>query len=159
MIRASEVQIEDVRWRWRGRLPVGKLVILEGDPKVGKSWLALVIIAAVSRGLPLLDDDLAASYKPARSLIFSAEDGRADTLAPRLRDLGANLKRVFFEDIVGVDRHHPSLRDDLDAIEARIVADKIELIVIDPLNGYLADIDGNSDIKVRTALAPFERAG
>ena len=32
---------EKVRWLWPGRIPLGKLTILEGDPGLGKSLLTL----------------------------------------------------------------------------------------------------------------------
>ena len=152
--RASDVEIEDVVWRWPGRLPVGKFVILEGDPAVGKSWLTLAIASAVSTGASLPGDSKA-SYTKRRSLIFSAEDGKADTLVPRLDGMSANRKRVFFADSVGGDKHHLNLRDDIGAIEASIVENKIALVIIDPLNAYLEGTDGNKDISVRTALAPL----
>ena len=155
LVRASDVESEDVVWRWPGRLPVGKLVILEGDPSVGKSWLSLAITAAVSRGRPLPGDDPAKRYDKANTLLFSAEDGMADTLKPRLEGMKANHRRIFFAGSVGADKHHPNLRADIDTIERAIVEQHIELVIIDPLNGYMSGVDGHRDIDVRTALAPL----
>ena len=33
----SEVEPEQVEWLWPGRLPLGKLAVLDGDPGLGKS--------------------------------------------------------------------------------------------------------------------------
>jgi hypothetical protein len=35
-ILLSEVTIEPLRWLWPGRIPLGKVTILDGDPGLGK---------------------------------------------------------------------------------------------------------------------------
>ena len=37
----SQVHSEMVQWLWKPYLPRGKLILLDGDPKVGKSFLSL----------------------------------------------------------------------------------------------------------------------
>lgn len=49
-VRLADVEPEKVNWLWPARLPAGKLVILDGDPGVGKSTLAVDIAARVSTG-------------------------------------------------------------------------------------------------------------
>lgn len=49
---ANEIEPEEVRWLWPGRIPLGKLTLLIGDPGVGKSLLAADLAARVSAGLP-----------------------------------------------------------------------------------------------------------
>ena len=49
----SEVMPEEVEWLWPGRLPLGKLAVLDGDPGLGKSVLTLDLAARVSAGLEL----------------------------------------------------------------------------------------------------------
>jgi hypothetical protein len=41
--------VEDVQWLWPGRIPVGKVTLIEGDEGVGKSFVALDLAARVSR--------------------------------------------------------------------------------------------------------------
>jgi AAA domain len=53
LTRMSEVTPRPVAWLWRSYLPLGKLVILDGDPSVGKSTLA-VDFAAVVWGVDVL---------------------------------------------------------------------------------------------------------
>ncbi len=59
VVTAEKVQAEHVRWLWRGRIPLGKLTVLDGDPGLGKSTLALDIAARVSSGraMPLEEDE------------------------------------------------------------------------------------------------------
>ena len=50
LVRLSEVEPEEVKWLWPGRIPLGKLTILDGDPGTAKTTLALDLAARVSRG-------------------------------------------------------------------------------------------------------------
>jgi predicted ATP-dependent serine protease len=46
------VTAQEVEWLWYPYIPRGKLTLLEGNPGVGKSYLALQFCAIVSRGRP-----------------------------------------------------------------------------------------------------------
>src|SRR5437016_14472977 len=48
----SQITEQSVGWLWRGRLPVGKLTILDGDPGLGKTLLTLDFCARVTTGKP-----------------------------------------------------------------------------------------------------------
>ena len=161
LLRLSDVPYEEVTWRWRGRLPAGKLVILEGDPGTGKSWLSLAIATAVTRGQPLPGDD--GEFEPQNVLLLTAEDGLADTVRPRIEDMGGDLRRVFVAALVdeadGSERF-PKLPVDLPALtaaldEAELGEGGYGLVIIDPLNAYLGGVDGNRDIDVRSVLGPL----
>ena len=52
-VKLTEVETLPIEWLWRGRIPFGKITLLDGDPGVGKSLLALTIAACVSTGRPL----------------------------------------------------------------------------------------------------------
>ena len=46
----SEVVEESVEWLWEGRIPLGKLTVIDGDPGTGKSALTIDLAARVSTG-------------------------------------------------------------------------------------------------------------
>jgi hypothetical protein len=48
----SRIAVRPVSFLWPGRLPFGKLAILDGDPGLGKSLVALDLCARLSRGAP-----------------------------------------------------------------------------------------------------------
>ena len=148
-IPLADVKPESVRWIWKPYLPRGKLVLLEGDPGVGKSHLLAAIAAACSTGRKLPDQPRAS--KPARVLLLSAEDGLADTLRPRLQALKADLKRVHASDAVLI--LDP---EGLKRLEQEIKRVRPALVGLDPIVGYL---DARTDIhranQVRRALAPL----
>ena len=93
MIKASEVKIKPVKWLWPGVLAQGKLVIIAGDPGLGKSQISLFVCATVSSGgkWPVSGE----VSEKGSSLILSAEDGVEDTIVPRLTAAGANLSKIF----------------------------------------------------------------
>ena len=45
----SQVRPVQVRWLWEPYIPRGKLVLLDGDPGVGKSFLSLDLAARLDR--------------------------------------------------------------------------------------------------------------
>src|SRR5262245_5360097 len=38
-IPASQVSPRPVEWLWPGRIALGKIALLEGDPELGKTWV------------------------------------------------------------------------------------------------------------------------
>lgn len=78
LVYMSDVKPEDVEWVWNPYIPKGKLTLLEGDPGVGKTWLALQLATSVSRGNPFLDQDGSPGVRrePGKVLYLSAEDGK-----------------------------------------------------------------------------------
>src|SRR5579884_3401293 len=89
----SQLPPRAVAWLWPGRLALGKLAILDGDPGLGKSLVTLDLCARLSTGRPFPDSSPGPG--PGSAIILNGEDAADDTLVPRLRALGADLGRVF----------------------------------------------------------------
>ena len=110
-IRASTVPPRNVRWLWRGWVPLKMLSILVGLPGRGKTTLAELIAADVTRGR--LDGDLLGGS--ANVLIVSYEDAIAEVLVPRLIAADADLHRVEFVackdagQVLDLTRHLPDI--------------------------------------------------
>lgn len=151
----NDVVRENVRWLWMHRTPLGKMTIIVGDPGVGKSQLTLAIAAPVTRGLPIHGDPV--GREPATVLILSAEDGLADTIRPRLEDLGADLSKVIaltgMQDEQG--RERAINLTDVDILDAAIQQHKPALVIIDPLIAYVGKADTHKAGEVRGILAPL----
>ena len=49
LVLVADVDREPVRWLWPGRIPLGKVTVLDGDPGTGKSTLTLTITAVPGR--------------------------------------------------------------------------------------------------------------
>jgi hypothetical protein len=144
-----------VAWLWPGRLALGKLALLEGDPGRGKSLVSLDLCARLSTGRPMPDGS--ASPGLANSVILAAEDNAGDTIRPRLAALEADLNRVFIledEDAeFDVPLRLPSRIKELDAV---LTDTDARLFVIDPIKSFLPPkITDASDIAVRGVLVPL----
>lgn len=155
VLRADMVQERPVSWLWPGYLPAGKLVMIEGDPGDGKSVMTCDLAARLTTGSPLPDG----SRVPKTDVIMiSAEDDPEDTIKPRLRVAGADLRRVHL--VVGGPTENSAfdLARDLDALEALVTSTQAKVIFIDPLMAFMpAQINAYSDHEVRRALYPLSR--
>jgi RecA-family ATPase len=156
VVTMANVLPERVNWLWPGRIPYGKLTVLDGDPGQGKSTVTTDLAARVSTGSPLPTGE-----RPRRGavLLLSAEDGAADTLRPRLEAAGADLTRVHLLDHVatGDGPRPPELPTDLPAIREVIKRERIALVVVDPLMAFLAEtVNTRIDHAVRRALHPLK---
>src|SRR4051812_45980782 len=83
---ASALAPRVVDWLWPGRLALGKLAMLDGDPGLGKSLVTLDLCARLTPGRPFPDGS--PGTRPRNVLVLNGEDGAEDTIRPRLQALG-----------------------------------------------------------------------
>lgn len=157
LIELATVEPERVRWLWEGRVPRGKLTVLDGDPGLGKSLVTLDLAARVTTGATMPDGSPGPN-EPSGVLLLSAEDDPADTIRPRLDAAGANVGHMLVlravADAEGSER--PPTIADLDDIRRAIEHVGAALVVVDPLMAYLpGSTDSYRDQDVRTLLAPL----
>lgn len=154
LIRLAGLKLKPIRWLWTGHIPHGAMTLLIGDPGLGKSQLTLDLTARVSRGAPWPDGT---SCDLGNVLLLASEDSVERTVMPRLRAAGADLDRVIVLDTITAPGARPRMFDlskDLSLLEDLIVANYIEMIVIDPLNGYLGSTNAWKESEVRAVLGP-----
>lgn len=151
----SQVKPERVSWLWPGRIPFGKITILDGDPGLGKSTVMLDIAARLSTGRELPGGGRHALMG---TVIMMLEDGLADTVAPRLINAGADLSMIGALGIVTNDQGQekvPSFPDCIGDIEAVIPLVGARLLVVDPIFNHLGEGNAHRDQDVRNALTPL----
>jgi hypothetical protein len=154
----SEVKPERVEWFWDGRIPLGKITLIDGDPGTGKSAATTDLAARVSVGKPWPDGS---ECRAGGVVILSAEDGLADTIRPRFDAAGGDpalaVALSTVPDAEGNERQL-SIPDDLAVVEAEIERVGAVLVVVDPLMAFLpGDVNSHRDQDVRRALAPVSR--
>jgi putative DNA primase/helicase len=172
-VAASAIAPARFEWLWPSRIPLGTLTLFSGDPKLGKSLVALSVLAALSRGGPLpgsgADGSGPAIAPHGSALLLSAEDDPARTIVPRLIAAGADLDRIHLlstmrdpevrgdedgrTEYVPARERMPTLSpDDLRAIERRAAElGDCRMIVIDPVTAYI----GGPGLDVRRVLTPL----
>jgi hypothetical protein len=157
LVLVADVDREQVRWLWPGRIPLGKVTVLDGDPGTGKSTLTLTIAAKVTTGSPFPD-----GTRPERAdaILLSAEDDIGDTIRPRLEAAGADLNRCWVLPDVQPEPDKPprppELPADLEALEGMVKDKQAALVVIDPIAAFLSGtVNMHYDQDVRRALAPL----
>ncbi len=163
ILSLADVQPESVRWLWPGRVGLGKLTLLAGDPGLGKSFITLDMAARVSTGMPW--PDARAEPNPAGGVVLlSAEDDPADTIRPRLDAAGADVSRIRLLQAVrhsdpetGVELEKSfCLTRDLQALELAVQqTPTCRLVVIDPITAYVGKTDSHVNAEVRGLLAPL----
>ena len=168
LVRMCDVKPEAVSWLWPGRIALGKLTLVAGDPGLGKSFVTLDIAARVSSGTPWPDR----RHEPnpvGGVVILTAEDDLNDTVRPRLDAAGADVARITA--IQGVEFSEPAtgkrvrrsfnLEKDIPALETAIQqTPDCRLVVVDPVTAYLGKTDSHKNADIRGLLAPLsELAG
>ncbi len=162
-VSLADVKPEPVHWLWPGRIAIGKVTLLAGDPGLGKSLITLDMAARVTGGLPW-PDDLNGMNPPGSVVLLSAEDDVADTIRPRLDAAGADCARVVafqgVKDVVSEsDRSWVRpfrLGCDLSVLgEVLDGLDKPKLVVVDPVTAFLGGVDSHKNAELRGLLAPL----
>jgi hypothetical protein len=148
LAQLSTVTTREVEWLWPGRVPLGAITMLSGDPGVSKSFLTLDIAARVSNGEEWPDGG---ANEPGSAIVMSAEDDWGTTVCSRLRWLDAKPDRIRgmnswpFE----LGRDLPKLAENVEALG------DCRLVVIDPVTAFLGNTSENANTQVRTLLAPL----
>jgi hypothetical protein len=158
VVRMDSVVKKPVNWLWPARIPRGAITLVDGDPDLGKSFVALDIAARETTGSPMPNESYRmAPRKPGAVLIMNGEDDLERTIRPRLDILGADCSRVWSFNFVldsANTKRPPMLPTDLHLIEGLIAKHKITLAIVDPFMAYLDgdQIDSHKDSDVRKLM-------
>ncbi len=153
----NNVTREQLDWLWPGRIPLGKLTLLAGDPGLGKSFVTLDIAARVSRGDRWPDNPLM-KQPPGKVILVNCEDDLADTIAPRMDKANADdTKIIVLEGISLMGKKRPfSLECDVPRLEEVLIDHAgVRLVVVDPIAGFMGKVDSHNNSEVRGVLAPL----
>ena len=144
IVYLADLQPQPVEWLWQHRLAAGTLAMLSGEPGSGKTWVALAIAAALTRGR---DPFTGEKLKPATVLYASAEHAAAQVIQPRFAGLhGDPARLVVLRRAVSVrsmsspDSAPRDLQDVLhdafdDALDDALQKTQAHLVILDPWDG------------------------
>jgi hypothetical protein len=154
LIRGDCIEPEAIGWIWRNHFAQSKMHIIAGAPGTGKTTLALGLASTVSRGALWPDGT---SCQQNNVIIWSGEDGVADTLVPRLLAANADMQRIYFVEAVrekGKTRPFDPAKD-MPALEKQInEAGGASLVIIDPIVTAVSG-DTHKNAETRRGLQPL----
>lgn len=159
IVRMADVKPEAINWHWRGRFAKGKATLMMGDPGLGKSLITHWIAARTSTGGEWPDGGMC---EQGTAVLFTIEDGLADTVAPRLIAAGADMQRVIaVRGVLGTDdslsERMFALTEHLQMLEDLIVRERAVFVVMDPVTAYLGpDVNSHKETEVRAVLGPLQ---
>lgn len=151
----DEVVEEELDWIWHPYLAKGELSILEGDPGLGKSYMAQMVAGAIVDG-KRLPTDRPTGRKPIKGKVayFDMENSAGTVTKRRLVDNNVvNLRDYLQEET-------PFSIDDEDALDE--VYEALEelrptLVVFDTLNTYIGKADTHKASEVQQAFTHFKQ--
>lgn len=147
----AEVEEEVLDWVWYPYLARRELTILEGDPGLGKSYVAQMI------GLHIVDGKRLPTVKahPAvrgRVVYFDLENSAGTVTKTRLLDNGCkNMKDYFQEEQVFMIDDEDAMLRVYEALE-RV---KPDMVVFDTLNTYIGKADVHKASETQQAMKHF----
>lgn len=145
LINMEDVEVEEVKWLIYPFIPYGKITIIQGDPGEGKTTLVLQIIARLTKGESIVNEE---AKEPINVIYQTAEDGLADTIKPRLLSADADCSKVLVID----DKDTPLTMRDV-RLEQAIIETNAKLVVLDPIQGFLgADVDMHRANEIRPVM-------
>ncbi len=141
------VTAKKVEWLWYPYIPYGKITIIQGDPGEGKSTVAINLASIISNGeaLPLEKEKTA----PTAVVYQNSEDGKEDTIVPRLIACGADLSKVAYieENDTALELGDERLSEVLDETGARV-------LILDPVQAYWFFIlDTSNTLRAAAAIS------
>jgi hypothetical protein len=144
LLYCNDIEHREVEWLWQDRLAAGSLAVLSGDPGAGKTWVALAIAAALSKGQnpgetsPTSDE----AVPPCTTIYASTHHLGSQLIRPRYLSLGGDPARLVL--LRGVASSAASAApaplglDDTSILEDAIQRTGARLLILDPLHSYLA---------------------
>jgi len=140
-----------VRWLVRGLIPANDMTIIGGRPKVGKTRVAVAIVAAVLRGERFLDFPVAAVTPP---VLLVTDDQSAGDTADMLTalDLWTHPRLIWSE-------HFRLTENDLQSLLDAIKANPGALVVLDSLRSIGRALQhGENDPEIGATLYDLKQA-
>ncbi len=142
-----------LEWVWKDWLPRGKLSLLVGAPKTGKTLLAIELAAVITSGGKFPDGTRA---DKSTVIFWTAEDDLDDTIVPRFKAAGGDLANVrFIDHTMSSGRGQPFNP----AVDMPLLKDAISrmdkppaMLILDPVVSVTPDMNNAS--MVRMSLAP-----
>jgi DNA repair protein RadA/Sms len=150
----SEIEEEQVDWIWYPYLAKKTLSILEGDPGLGKSYMAMIVAATIAKGerLPCVRKGKPKAHGPV--VYFDIENNAASVTKVRLKYNGYDDLGNYYpvEQAFSIDDE-----DAIEEIYSYLEEIKPILVVFDTLNTYIGRADTHKASEATQAMNIFKQ--
>lgn len=153
-VSMAQVEEKNIDWVWYPYLARGEITILEGDPGLGKSYLAQILGAHIVDGKSM---PCVKAFKTVKGRVcyFDLENDAGAVTKRRLVDNDCSEKGLdsYFQ-----EERYFRIDDDtsLDTIYEALERHKPLMVVFDTLNTYIGKVDTHKAPETQQALAQFK---
>lgn len=151
LICLADIESRPIDWLWKDRLAAGALSVLSGDPGSGKTWVALAIAAALSRGREPASLPGSRGADPCTILYASSANGAAQLLSPRFAALEGDPARLILlrGALSAVSPQSTALSlDDTAVLGDALERTRARLLIVDPFHRLMcADRHRANDVR------------
>ena len=146
----SDKEVKEIEWIWKPYIVKGNLNIIVGEGGVGKSYFTSWLVSSISNGnkIPFSED----CFDIGNSILQNAEDDIEATILPRLLSNDADVSKIGYFD---EDKKMFSVKQ-IYRLESRLQKTMPSIVILDPIQAYIGDINMNSSVDVRNALKPLK---
>lgn len=164
---ADSYEMKPIKWLWKGRLPLGKITLLAGEPEAGKTFLVMAMASYLTTGRRWPDEEPDAPRRePIDCLIVGAEDDPCDTVIPRLMAMKAAIGQDGRENKIWLATHARNLQtgqEEFFNLKTHLpnldrfleVNPQVKLVVFDPLEAFMGEANTFKNSDVRGILDPL----
>lgn len=139
------IRAKEIEWLWYPYIAYGKITIIQGDPGEGKSTVAINLASNISNGLEL--PFTKSKIKPQSVIYQNCEDGKDDTIVPRLVACGADLDKVLY-----IDESNIPIELGDERLEQVVEQTKARVLILDPVQAYWG---ANTDMNRAASIRPI----
>jgi hypothetical protein len=148
-----EIERENLDFLWYPYFARGEITIIEGDPGLGKSYLAQVACGSIAKGKKLPCSQKGRGRGKGSIVYFDIENSAGSVTKPRLEDNGYGDLDNFYavEEAFSIDDE-----DALDEIYEHLEEIKPSVVVFDTINTYIGKADSHKAAEVTQAMGIFK---
>jgi AAA domain len=155
IVYLADLQPQPVEWLWQHRLAAGTLAMLSGERGSGKTWVALAVAAALTRGC---DPFTGEKLKPATVLYASAEHAAVQVIQPRFAGLRGEPARLIVLRRAVSASSMPSPESVLRDLDHALRKTQAQLVILDPWDSLLGlEVDRDHAAQTHPLLESLAR--
>lgn len=137
-------------WLITDWIPKNKISFIFADGGSGKSSVWISLIADLSAGRQTMLEAMPGDWKPKKCMLLSSEDDADEIIKPKLRENKANMQNIIILPLDDKDLGDMKFANPI--FEGSILRFKPDVILIDPIQSFIGDVNMSARNECRDAL-------